>query len=146
MIELEPIWLHTHTHTHTHTHLKAIRGKQGKTPHCKTPVPQKSQKQTDRLRATPQEALDCKTASVYPNGKLEPHSRTIGASTHMLAAPLRRTTQRGTAHAATRTGQTPAIIGRGDEIAGADQSADDPEPEPSREKKTTMCREPTENN
>ena len=58
----------------------------------------------------------------------------LGASTHMLAAPLRRSTQRGTAHAATRTGQTPAILGKGGEMAGADQSADDPDPEPSREK------------
>ena len=33
----------------------------------------------------------------------------LGASTHMLAAPLRRTSQRGTTHAAIRTGQTPAI-------------------------------------
>ena len=54
----------THTHTHTHTHLKAIRGKQGKTPHWKTPVPQKSQKHADRLRAPPPEASGCKPASI----------------------------------------------------------------------------------
>ena len=58
----------------------------------------------------------------------------LSASTHMLAAPLRRSSQRGTAHAATRTGPAPAILGKGGEMAGADQSADDPDPEPSREK------------
>ena len=54
----------THTHTHTHTHLKAIRGKHGKTPHRKTPVPQKTQKNADRLRAHPPEASGCKPASI----------------------------------------------------------------------------------
>ena len=52
----------------------------------------------------------------------------------MLAAPLRASTQRGTAHAATGTGPTPAIMGRGDAMAVADQSTDDPELELSREK------------
>ena len=58
----------------------------------------------------------------------------LGASTHMLVAPLRRTSQRGTAHAATRLDKRLPSWGRGGEMAGADQSADDPEPEPSREK------------
>ena len=127
---------HTNTHTHTQTPLKSIQEKR-QTEKCRSRRNHRSkqtdcsQKQTGGLRLKTSKRLTYRKIGTTLAPSL---AHPLGASTHMLAAPLRRTSQRGTAHAATRTGPAPAILGKGGEMAGADQSADDPDPEPSREK------------
>ena len=64
---------------------------------------------------------------------------------HILAAPLRRATQRGTAHSATRAGPTPAILGEGARWQARASPPTAQKPSPA-ERKTTTCKRPTENN
>ena len=130
---------HTHTHTHTHT-LERNPGKTRKNAKLKNAGPTEITEASRQTAGAPTGGIRLQTSKRLPYQKigstLAPSlAHTFGASSHMLAAPLRSSTQHGTAYAASGTGPTPAIRGRGDAMAGADQSANDPELELSREKK-----------
>ena len=127
------------THTHTHT-LERNPGKTRKNAKLKNAGPTEITEASRQTAGAPTGGIRLQTSKRLPYQKigstLAPSlAHTFGASSHMLAAPLRSSTQHGTAYAASGTGPTPAIRGRGDAMAGADQSANDPELELSREKK-----------
>ena len=127
-----------HTHTNTHT-LESNPGKTRKNAKQKSAGPAEIAEANRQTAGAPRGGIRLQNSKRLPYQKigstLAPSlAHTLGASTHMLAAPLRASTQRGTAHAASGTEPAPAIMGRGDAMAGADQSTDDPELELSREK------------
>ena len=119
------------THTHTHT-LERNPGKTRKNAKLKNAGPTEITEASRQTAGAPTGGIRLQTSKRLPYQKigstLAPSlARTFGASPHMHAAPLRSSTQHGAADAASGTGPTPAIRGRVDAMAGADQSANDPD-------------------
>ncbi len=136
-------WWNTHTHTDT---LERNPGKTRKNAKLKNAGPTEITEASRQTAGAPTGGIRLQTSKRLPYQKIRStlapsHAHTFGASSHMPAAPLRSSTQHGTAYAASGTGPTPAIRGRGDAMAGADQSANHPELELSWEKTLPVARD-----